>query len=97
MVNRCHIGECETLNHETYEPDWLPNAVPYLHGNPSKCLRFDFIPMPNGTTTSIVDERDVCPMEAFDRTKILSCVGDQFVYRSDELTIMNEVPCSGKE
>lgn len=46
--------------------------------------------LPTGHDVIIYDH-EVCSVNRFDRTKRIRCVDNQFVYKTDELTIMNEV------
>lgn len=103
IINSCHITECEPLNVDTFEPNWLPNALPYQNGKPSKCQRFEYVQplMPNSSTPATsyephknqnkFNDECVCPAIRFNRTNTLRCVDNQFVYKTNELTIVNEV------
>lgn len=93
----CHIAECDTLNTETFEPSWLPHAVPYQYGSPSKCMRYEYVEQwpPNSATNSdhdtIGDDHEVCPADRFNRSYTFRCEDNRFVYKTAELTIVNEV------
>lgn len=82
------------IQHTTYEPNWLPYAVPYKNSKPAKCDRFE--------RQAIVDFENVtyrfqqetgepyeCQKSDFDPSKTIHC--SEFVYRTQEISILNEV------
>ncbi|XP_072393158.1 organic cation transporter protein-like [Diabrotica undecimpunctata] len=73
---RCAIPECDH-NGTTYEPDWLPAAVPYKNKLPEKCKRYEY----TGVDGS-------CNPEDFDHTKEISC--SSYVYQTKEWSILQE-------
>lgn len=82
---RCKIPECDQ-NVTRYSPIWIENAVPFRHNEPEKCFRYQSNTYANSST-----HRDQCSFDEFDRTKIIKC--DDFVYKTNEVTILNEVSC----
>lgn len=77
-------------------PEWLENAVPYTDDNePVKCLRYQFVNELVGVTgadgQSANDQyQHQCAIEAsFNRSEVVAC--SEFVYKPDEVTIVNEV------
>lgn len=87
ICSSCNIAECESA---TYAPDWLPNAIPHNRGIPAKCLRYEYTPTANNSIVDI-DDHGTCAEDQFDRTKIYQCDVDQLVYKTDEVSIVNEV------
>lgn len=77
---RCFIPECEFLDTKSYEPPWLPNAVPFSNGKPSNCYRY----------ASVSNEIQLsCPASNFNRSNIIRC--NQHIYKTSEISILNEV------
>lgn len=101
--NSCFISECDTngnltsksgqfpnavFGNLTFEPPWLPNVVPYKHEKPTKCRRYERRPSEN--TTHLRSARgDKCPADDYNHAVEVKC--DRFVYKTDEVTILNEV------
>lgn len=78
---RCKIPECENgTDSFSYNPDWLPNAVPFESGSPQKCQRY--APYDNHTSGN-------CSSSDFNQQQILSC--DSYVYSTEEVTILQDV------
>ncbi|XP_041980412.1 organic cation transporter protein-like isoform X2 [Aricia agestis] len=69
---RCHISECENLNHT----DWLEYAIPKEKGEISKCKRFQF-------RDNI--SRDVCNKNEFETTMAVECT--EFVYSDEDSAV----------
>lgn len=82
-VHRCKIPECDK-NVTEYSPSWLENAVPLRHNEPEKCFRYPSKMYSNSSAQE-------CSFDAFDNTKQVKC--DEFVYKTNEVTILNEVSC----
>lgn len=77
---RCFIPECEFLDTKSYEPPWLPDAVPYSNGKPSNCYRY----------ASVSNEIQLsCPVSNFNHSNIIQC--NHHIYKTSEVSILNEV------
>lgn len=67
-----------------YSARWLAHAVPYENGvTPSKCRQYKYRENENASNESI------CQSTNFDSSLIMTC--DEYVYKTDEITILNEV------
>ncbi|KAI4458692.1 solute carrier family 22 member [Holotrichia oblita] len=76
---RCNISECYDPS-DSFQPDWLPNAVPYRNKKPRTCEKYKYIGDSfNSTETN-------CSEENFDTNLIENC--DNFIYESAERTIL---------
>lgn len=64
-----------------YEPYSLLNVVPFYKHKPAKCSRYKYIGSTYGTNE--------CLRSDFNQSAIIQC--DEFVYQTDEVTILNEV------
>lgn len=84
---RCKIPECDK-NVTEYAPIWLENAVPYRHNEPEKCIRYSTKMYSNSSNRQ-------CSLDEFDNTKRMKC--DEFVYRTNEVTILNEFNLTCRE
>nr|CAI5822258.1 unnamed protein product [Callosobruchus analis] len=76
---RCEIPECDASN-PTYEPAWLPDAVPYKSTGPTKCEQYFY--------NSTESHNGTCSFNDFDRSRIISC--NSFVYKTEERSILQE-------
>lgn len=83
---RCHIPYCEISNQTVFEPHWLSNAIPYTNGKPEKCSRYKFI----GNSLYFYPS-DYCKKDLFNQSIVENCGNDGFVFKSDEISIQNEV------
>lgn len=82
------MAECEqTLLNQTtveYFPNWLEFAVPFVENEPAKCARYQLVRQDGEG-----QEQNQCTQEMFNRSVEIDC--NEFVYRNDEVTILNEV------
>lgn len=85
LLCSCSIPECETLKSATFEPDWLHNAMPFENKKPVHCQRYAFNSTNHGSLWL-----SECTKDDFDSSNILRC--NKFKYRTDEISILNEVP-----
>lgn len=83
FCNRCAIVDCDNNKNITFNPAWLENSVPFENGLPENCHRFERI--------SDIKETRQCDMESFNRSAVLNCDNGPMVFRTDELSIVNEV------
>lgn len=72
-----------------FNSDWLNFTTPATKGRPATCTRYGTL-----NTTQYEDENaiiePICSGEHFNQSIVDSCTSD-FIYRNDELTILNEV------
>lgn len=73
-----------------YEPDWLQFAVPFENAKPTKCQRFGLHAQPRPITPTRANNAS-CAANLFNRTNIVDCELNGFVYKTDEVSIVNEV------
>lgn len=85
-LKRCRIPECDGKeNVVVYKPNWLNNAIPFNNnGEPETCSRF--------ASKHLYNESEYfCHANAFDRSEIMGCENGEMVYKTDEISIVNEV------
>lgn len=76
------IPECDNPNHTEYTQKWVINAVPYHNDlTPLKCQRYQY--------RNESESDKLCNINNFDTSQIVGC--DNFIYKTDELTIVKEV------
>lgn len=76
FIFRCRIPECgESSKIETYNPEWILNAIPGSKTGFSSCDRYA------PTEVEVNGSLDYCPAEIFDRDNVVGCEG--FVYAND--------------
>lgn len=84
------MPECEqTLLDQTsveYLPNWLNFAVPFSEEEPAKCARYQ---LSGAQHDGEGQEQNQCSQETFNRSVEIKC--NEFVYKNDEVTILNEV------
>lgn len=68
-----------------FKPNWLEYSTPFKNGRPSSCQRFESIH--NSTTSSDLS----CEIGSFNRSLVSNCVEGPMLFRTDELSIVNEV------
>lgn len=83
---RCQIPECESSQPGDFYPPWLPNAVPHKDLMPLSCYRYDII-RDLTTDDQLVEFCDAQIL--FNQSAVVKC--DNFIYRTDELSILNAV------
>lgn len=76
---RCLISECEPINSNEFDPDWLEHAIPFKDGHPDQCTRYQFI--------GSVDSK--CAEEDFNRSQILAC--DGYIMKNNEQRLLSHV------
>lgn len=88
-THRCRIPECDNSS-SNYNSDWWNFTTPETKGKPATCTRY-------GTTLNLsqygndnVIIEPICSAEYFNQSIVDTCTTD-FIYRNDELTILNEV------
>lgn len=86
---RCRIPKCDDINSPNYNADWLGNVVP-MHTKLSKCYRYEKWPSSNDQRYSY-PQNDFCAKDAYNRSSLIRCDRDGFVYKTDEVSILNEV------
>lgn len=95
MFNRCHIPECDDIENPSYNADFVQHAIPQIQSTFAKCQKYsynDTFLVSEWLNSNIqMDQLNVCPKEAFDQSEIVRCDGDGFIYRTDEISIANEV------
>lgn len=98
VFKRCFIPECDNIENYSYATQWLQNAIPFDHGKPSKCHRFAEMPVDSNISQRISwgdkyteDSPQTCKETQFNRSKIIACADDGLIYRTNELTVVNEV------
>lgn len=92
--SRCRIPECDVSSVDAYKTDWLPHAIPYHNGRPTKCLQFAAADQHTTTTAqynSGNNQQEFCSVDRFNRSARLSCENQDFIYETDEITIAKEV------
>lgn len=98
-MQRCFIPECDNIENYSYMTDWLQNVIPFDHGKPSKCLRYAEIPTVETNSSQRISQNDkyiqdgfpTCKETKFNRSKIIKCDDEGLIYRTNELTVVNEV------
>lgn len=89
---RCRIPECDNSSSE-YNSDWFNFTIPQTRGRAATCVRYGV------QNTSLDDENimiePICSAEYFNQSIVDTCTSD-FIYRNDELTILNEVSIQSK-
>lgn len=95
---RCVIPECDNEEHPRYEVDWVDNIIPSTESKRSKCHRYQQYPVNSSQNfynydQVIFDESRVefCNKPHSTASKIVRCDQDGLVYKTDELSIVNEV------
>lgn len=90
---RCRIPECDIAARVEYNPHWLEYAVPFKQSRPVKCYRYQSITPHAEQHNSLIltDDQQSCDVNSFNRSAIRGCSEDGFVYRTDEISIVNEV------
>lgn len=103
---RCYIPECDNIDSPVYATHWLSNSIPFEHSKPSKCHRYEFTgyldthsnaDSHSNRTVDVhtLDSNQICiKEESFNKSRIIRCDNDGFVYRTDEISIANEVSLS---
>ena len=82
-----------------FKPDWLPNAVPFQNNNPEKCYRYERLPHNDSAISysqghNHFNDRNViafCEAIFFNRSSRVYCKDDGFIFKSEEISIVNEV------
>lgn len=74
------------MNSSEFSPDWLANGIPFdENGVPKKCMRYKF-----SHYNESDDSSAFCPATYFNQSVMdLDC--KEFVYKTDEETILSEV------
>jgi hypothetical protein len=95
---RCIIPECDNLNHPEYNADWIGNAIPITNSKPSKCYRYESLsPEPSYGTKLYFDhfgkanDNQFCSKDLFNQSNIVKCNEGGLVYKTNEISIVNEV------
>lgn len=92
---RCKIPECDVTDRDgriEFQPAWLPLAVPFdndASGMPDRCSRYRPIDAETAVLRRNGSAKAVCPATAFNQSTVMRC--DEFVFASDEVTIVNAV------
>lgn len=95
---RCKIPECDVDNSGLageivdYKPAWLHWAIPTdSNGEPDRCSRYQ----PAVTVDQLPDgiNNSTCREASFNASTVIGC--DEFVFASDEVTIVNAVSSMG--
>ncbi len=84
-LKRCKIPECDFPPLDDYLPMWTRFAVPHSHNVPSKCLRYESIPLDSHNKR----KSNNCDEMFFNDSYSVSCT--EFIYKTDEVTILKEV------
>ncbi|XP_038214314.1 organic cation transporter protein-like [Zerene cesonia] len=81
IPHRCRVNECgeDSKLVDTFEPDWITNAIPETSSGLSSCSRFR--PRNNIVNGSL----DYCPATLFDQSVSVDC--DAFVYARDNSVV----------
>lgn len=85
VIFRCKIPQCDDYGDILYEPAWINDAIPLKNGVPEQCLRFSMTNEFNDTSHTS------CTANIFNRSRIIRC--NEFVYKTDEVNLVNEVFC----
>lgn len=95
---RCVIPECDNEEHPRYEVDWVDNVIPSTNSKRSKCHRYQQYPVNSSQNfynydQVIFDESRVefCNKLHSAESQIVRCDQDGLVYKTDEVSIVNEV------
>lgn len=78
---RCEVPGCDNGPNSVYHPEWLNNTVPFKHGIPTQCGRFQ--PISNASLDNLL-----CDADDFDQKNIIEC--GSFIFEDDEVTIVND-------
>lgn len=86
-TRRCKIDGCEKLNVENdiFEPDWLQHSTPYKNGKPDSCHRYEIFHSAKRQYT--------CDIDVFNRSSIVYCGNGSMIFRTNEVSIVNQVIC----
>lgn len=87
-VFSCEIENCDGNNRSNeFKPNWLSAAIPFEKDEPVKCLKYEQLYQLSEIVNSTIDECSI--LDNFNRTRVVKC--DSFIYRTNEVTILNEV------
>lgn len=86
LIRRCQIPECEIVSSTDFNPYWLENAVPFEDSKPVRCMRYSPI-----LNSKVYPELNSCEAYAFNRSAVVECLDGEFIFRTDEISIVNEV------
>lgn len=67
-----------------FKTEWINYAVPFKNDQPDSCHRFDMV------HDEIIDS-NVCSVNSFNRSSISYCGDGPKIYRTDDVSIVNEV------
>ncbi|XP_037031526.1 solute carrier family 22 member 4-like isoform X2 [Bradysia coprophila] len=85
---RCRIPECDNSS-SVYKSDWLNFTTPAAKGRPATCTRFvSTLNLSQYYDDNVMIE-PICSADNFNQSLVERCTSD-FIYRNDELTILNE-------
>ncbi|KAH8404448.1 hypothetical protein KR222_002071 [Zaprionus bogoriensis] len=84
VMHRCNISECDSAN-SPYDADWTEYSIPWNGKDLDKCNRYENTMLANWTQSE-----NICFDYNYNRAKIESCPGNNFVFRDEELTISND-------
>lgn len=84
---RCLIPECELKEETVYEPPWIENAMPFNDSRSGKCHRYVIIDSDSDWEFPSTE----CDASQFNKSKTISCYGDDVVYRNDEFSAQKKV------
>lgn len=95
---RCHVPECEEKDKSLYDAEWVDNAIPHIQSRLAKCQKYSYVDSDKSheLSSKLVELNRpsplaVCSAEQFNQSKIVRCENDGFVYRTEEISIANEV------
>lgn len=99
LWGRCYIPECDDIEYSQYDTEWLKNAVPFMQSKPSKCYRYEsttnteIIPshITNSDRQTNIVNQFCAKEESFNKSHIVRCNQDGLIFRTDEISIANEV------
>lgn len=83
---RCNIPHCDDEHNPQYETNWLPDVIPYKNDIPMKCHQYEPIISDNSSVN-----QQYCARESFSNSSIIRCDQNGLVYKTNEVSIVNEV------
>lgn len=82
------------MNNFEFDTHWLKNVIPIANSVPANCHRYERIDINasiSNVYTRINSDEDICPREQFNRSRVIRCDQDGLFYRTNKISIVQEV------